>query len=44
MVVFGEYIQIGRLMYYTWTILPIHKIEEDEHCKHLFGSFYWKLK
>lgn len=43
MVTVGEYIQIGKLMYYTWTILPHNRIKEDENCKHLFGKFYWKL-
>ena len=43
MVVWGEYIRIGRLMYCTWTILLPSRIEEVENCKHLFGKFYWKL-
>ena len=41
-IIWGEYIQLGRLIYYKWSILPPARIESDQNCTHLFSNFYWQ--
>lgn len=41
-IIWGEYLQLGRLIYYKWSILPQATIESDQNCKHLFSNFYWQ--